>query len=47
MRLLLARRLVESGVRFISLTYGGWDMHDNIKDGIEKSLPPFDRPSRP
>ena len=43
MRLLLARRLVESGVRFVSLTYGGWDMHDNIKDGIEKTFPPFDQ----
>ena len=26
-RMLLARRLVESGVRFVTLTYGGWDMH--------------------
>ena len=43
MRLLLARRLVESGVRFVSLTYGGWDHHDNIKDGIEKQFPPFDQ----
>jgi hypothetical protein len=29
-RLLLARRLVEAGVRFVSLSYGGWDHHDNI-----------------
>ena len=29
-RLLLARRLVEAGVRFVSLVYGGWDHHDNI-----------------
>lgn len=43
MRMLLARRLVESGVRFVSMTYGGWDHHDNIKDGIEKQLPPFDQ----
>ena len=26
-RLLLCRRLVESGVRFVTTTYGGWDMH--------------------
>ncbi|HAL12440.1 MAG TPA: DUF1501 domain-containing protein, partial [Planctomycetaceae bacterium] len=26
-RMLLARRLVEAGVRFVTLTYGGWDMH--------------------
>src|SRR5213079_84059 len=27
-RMLLARRLVESGVRFVTLTVGGWDHHD-------------------
>jgi hypothetical protein len=43
MRLLLARRLVESGVRFISLTYGGWDHHDNIKPSIERQVPQFDQ----
>src|SRR5947199_5786165 len=32
-RLLLARRLVEAGVRFVSLTYGGWDLHSGIKGG--------------
>ena len=26
-RLLMARRLVAAGVRFVTLTYGGWDMH--------------------
>ena len=41
-RMLLARRLVEAGVRFVSLTAGGWDHHDNIKDGIEKNLPSVD-----
>ncbi len=29
-RMLMARRLVAAGVRFVSLTYGGWDMHVNI-----------------
>src|SRR6185369_15410811 len=43
MRLLLARRLVESGVRFVSLTYGGWDMHDNIKGGFANQMPNFDK----
>ncbi|MGJ8634597.1 MAG: DUF1501 domain-containing protein [Luteolibacter sp.] len=42
-RMLLARRLVEGGVRFVSLTAGGWDHHDNIKAGIEKNMPPTDR----
>ena len=42
-RMLLARRLAEAGVRFISLTAGGWDHHDNIKSGIQGSLPPVDK----
>ncbi|PWU13373.1 MAG: DUF1501 domain-containing protein [Verrucomicrobia bacterium] len=42
-RMLLARRLVEAGVRFVSLTYGGWDHHDNIRAGISNQLPEFDR----
>lgn len=42
-RMLLARRLVEAGVRCVSLTYGGWDHHDNIKNGVANSLPNFDK----
>lgn len=42
-RMLLARRLVEAGTRFVSLTAGGWDHHDNIKRGIESNLPPVDQ----
>ena len=42
-RMLLARRLVESGVRFVSLTYGGWDHHDNIKHGVTNQMPAFDQ----
>ncbi len=42
-RMLMARRLVEAGVRFVSLTYGGWDHHDNIAGGIGDQLPPFDQ----
>ena len=42
-RMLLARRLVEAGVRFVSMTYGGWDHHDNIRDGISNQLPSFDQ----
>lgn len=43
MRMLMARRLVESGVRFVSLTYGGWDMHAQIKNGFERQMPQFDK----
>jgi hypothetical protein len=42
-RMLLARRLVESGVRFVTLTYGGWDHHDNIARANANSMPPFDQ----
>jgi uncharacterized protein (DUF1501 family) len=42
-RLLMARRLVEAGVRYVSVTYGGWDMHSNIGGGIGKLLPAFDQ----
>jgi hypothetical protein len=42
-RMLLARRLVEAGVRFVTLSYGGWDMHNQIRDGITNTLPPFDQ----
>jgi hypothetical protein len=42
-RMLLARRLIEGGVRFVSLTAGGWDHHDNIKGNIQKELPQTDK----
>jgi hypothetical protein len=31
---LLARRLVQSGVRFIEVQFGGWDMHNNIDQAL-------------
>ena len=39
---LLARRLVERGVRFATVSSGGWDHHAKIWDGLEKKLPEFD-----
>ena len=42
-RMLMARRLVEGGVRFVSLTYAGWDHHANIARALEKQLPNFDQ----
>jgi hypothetical protein len=41
-RMLLARRLVEAGVRFVSLTHGGWDHHDNVKDNMKNNGEPLD-----
>jgi uncharacterized protein (DUF1501 family) len=32
---LLARRLVENGVRFIEVHSGGWDMHKDLEDAME------------
>jgi hypothetical protein len=43
MRLLLARRLVEAGVRFVTVGYGGWDHHSRISDAMNRSLPPLDQ----
>lgn len=42
-RMLLSRRLVEAGVRFVSMTYGGWDHHDNIKNAMSNQMPKFDQ----
>ncbi len=40
---LLARRLVAAGVRFVTVQYGSWDHHANLKSGITAGLPPFDQ----
>ena len=42
-RMLMARRLVESGVRLVNLTYGGWDHHTNIVSGFKRLMPEFDQ----
>lgn len=42
MRMLMARRLVESGVRFVSMNYGEWDHHSAIKTAFELNMPAFD-----
>jgi hypothetical protein len=39
---LLARRLVEAGVRFVTLTYGGWDWHSSLEKGMHRVLPILD-----
>ena len=40
---LLARRLVENNVRFVTINYGGWDHHGEIFKGLDKKLPEFDQ----
>ncbi len=42
-RMLMARRLVEAGVRFVSLQYGGWDLHAGIAGGMRAQMPAFDQ----
>jgi hypothetical protein len=40
---LLARRLVERGVGFVTVNSGGWDHHAKIWEGLDRMLPDFDR----
>src|SRR5207249_10644754 len=35
---LLARRLVERGVRFVTVTKGGWDHHANIFTQLDEGM---------
>lgn len=41
---LMARRLLEAGVRFVEVTRGGWDHHRNLKDSLENSCEAIDKP---
>lgn len=40
---LLARRLVEAGVTFVTITASGWDDHAQVANAMKAKLPPFDR----
>lgn len=42
-RMLLARRLVEAGARFVTLSYGGWDHHQGVTRRMRERLPAFDQ----
>ena len=42
MRMLLARRLVEAGARFVTLMFGGWDDHTQIRENYQQKMPAFD-----
>jgi len=41
---LLARRLAESGVRFIEISNGGWDHHQNLRQRIQQNARQVDQP---
>jgi len=42
-RALLARRLVEDGVPFVTLYEGGWDHHSKLFDAFKKRMPAWER----
>jgi len=42
-QMLQARRLCEAGCGFVTIQYGGWDMHGNIKQSMDRRGPELDR----
>ncbi len=43
-RMLVARRLVENGVRFVQVWAGGWDHHTDVKGNLRKQAESIDQP---
>lgn len=43
-QLLIARRLIERGVRVVQVWAGGWDHHSDIRDRLRKSAAEIDQP---
>ena len=41
---LMARRLAESGVRFIEINHRGWDQHNNLKTALPRNCRAIDQP---
>ncbi len=41
---LLARKFIESGVRFVEVTHGNWDQHFNLTTAIERNAREVDTP---
>lgn len=42
-QMLMARRLCEAGAGFVTIHFGGWDMHGNIADSMKQLAPQMDR----
>jgi len=42
-QMLTARRLCESGVGFVTIHFGGWDMHGNVAGGMKSLAPQVDK----
>lgn len=41
-QMLAARRLCEAGCGFVTISYGGWDMHGNIENSMKQRSPQLD-----
>mgnify|MGYP001206938172 CR=1 FL=1 len=41
---ILARRMVERGVRFINIYHGGWDQHGNLEKALKSNCEVVDQP---
>jgi hypothetical protein len=41
---LLARRMVEAGVRFVEVTHGNWDHHNNLSAALQRNCGEVDQP---
>ena len=44
-QLMIARRLIERGVRFVQVWAGGWDHHQDIEDRLPASAAEIDKPA--
>jgi hypothetical protein len=42
-QMLMARRLCEAGCGFVTIHYGGWDMHGGIEGAMRSTAPPMDQ----
>jgi hypothetical protein len=42
-QMLVARRLCEAGCGFVTLNYGGWDMHGNVERSMKSRSPQMDQ----
>ncbi|MEP6669805.1 MAG: DUF1501 domain-containing protein [Chthoniobacter sp.] len=44
-KLLVARRLIERGVRFVQVQHGGWDTHASVETAIPRQAGAMDQPA--
>ncbi len=44
-KMLVARRLVERGVRFVQVEHGGWDHHNKLDESMQKKADEIDGPA--